>query len=140
MYYKNGKIKYEGDFVNGKIEGEGKYFSENGEYYIGQWSNGRQHGKGKMYYKNGNIRYEGDFINGKIEGEGKYISENGEYYIGQWLSGIQHGKGKHRTAGSCRCTSAKDNPWGRNGQGDAHGCTRKRRTDRLPRLQSETAG
>ena len=35
-YYKNGKIKYEGDFINDKYEGYGKYIWENGEYYIGK--------------------------------------------------------------------------------------------------------
>ena len=37
LYYKNGNIKYEGDFVNDKYEGNGKYIWENGEYYIGQF-------------------------------------------------------------------------------------------------------
>ena len=30
MYYSNGNIMYEGDFINGKIEGNGKYIWENG--------------------------------------------------------------------------------------------------------------
>ena len=83
-YYKNGSIKYEGDFVNGKFEGNGKYIWEKGEYYIGQWKNELRHGKGIEYYKNGSIKYEGDFVNDKFEGNGKYIWENGEYYIGQF--------------------------------------------------------
>ena len=36
QYYSNGKIKYEGDFINHKYEGNGKYIYENGKYYIGQ--------------------------------------------------------------------------------------------------------
>ena len=39
LYYKKGNIKYEGDFINDKFEGEGQYNFENGEYYIGQWLN-----------------------------------------------------------------------------------------------------
>ena len=31
IYYNNGDIKYDGDFVNGKFEGNGKYIWENGE-------------------------------------------------------------------------------------------------------------
>ena len=34
-YYKNGSIKYEGDFVIDKYEGNGKYNWESGNYYIG---------------------------------------------------------------------------------------------------------
>ena len=70
VYNKKGSIKYEGDFVNGKSEGHGKYIYEDGEYYIGQYLNGLKHGKGIVYYKNGTIKYEGDFVNGKSEGHG----------------------------------------------------------------------
>ena len=35
-YYPNGKIQYEGDWINDKREGNGKYIWENNEYYIGQ--------------------------------------------------------------------------------------------------------
>ena len=92
-YYKNGNIKYDGDFVNNKYEGNGKYIYENGDYYIGPFINGLKHGKGIIYYKNGNIMYDGDFVNDKREGEGKYIWKDGQYYIGPWLNDLKHGKG-----------------------------------------------
>ena len=38
---------YEGDFVNDKYEGNGKYIFENGEYYIGEEKDGLRNGKGK---------------------------------------------------------------------------------------------
>ena len=69
MFYKNGKIIYDGDFVNDKYEGKGKYIFENGEYYIGQWSNGQRQGKGAMYLSNGYMKYEGNFVNDTYEGE-----------------------------------------------------------------------
>ena len=34
-YYKNGDIKYDGNFVNDKFGGDGKYIDESGNYYIG---------------------------------------------------------------------------------------------------------
>ena len=34
-YYSNGNILYEGDYINGKFEGNGKYIYENANYYIG---------------------------------------------------------------------------------------------------------
>ena len=65
-YYIIQNIKFEGDFINGKFEGNGKYIWENGEYYIGQWKNGLFHGKGIEYYSNGNIKNEGNWINDKF--------------------------------------------------------------------------
>ena len=41
-YFKSGKIKFEGEYLNGK-----------------------RHGKGKEFYNNGQIKFEGDFLNGK---------------------------------------------------------------------------
>ena len=66
IYYKNGNIMYDGEYVNDKREGNGKYIYENGEYYIGEWKNDLRHGKGIIYYKNGNIKYDGYWNNGKF--------------------------------------------------------------------------
>ena len=66
-YYSNGNIKYEGDWINDKYEGNGKYIWENGKVYIGQHKNGFKHGKGILYYPNGNIKYEGIWINDKFD-------------------------------------------------------------------------
>ena len=87
------KDQYEGEFVNDKYEGKGKYNYEDGKYYIGEWKNGLRNGRGILYYKNGNILYEGDFVNDKFEGNGKYIWEDGSYYIGLWKNGLCNGKG-----------------------------------------------
>ena len=75
MFYKNGNILYEGNFIDGKYEGKGKYIWENGNYYIGQFKNGIRSGRGTMFYSSGKILYDGDFINDKYEGNGKYICE-----------------------------------------------------------------
>ena len=40
-------IKYEGDFVNDKKEGKGKYIEEDGNYYDGEWANDKKNGKGQ---------------------------------------------------------------------------------------------
>ena len=93
MYYSNGDIKYKGDYVKDKAEGNGKYICENGDYYIGQWKNGLRNGKGKEIYKYGDS-YEGDCVNDKWEGNGKYIWKDGHYYEGQWKNDLRHGKAK----------------------------------------------
>ena len=36
---------FEGDFINGKAEGNGKYIFEDGEYYIGPFKNGLKNEK-----------------------------------------------------------------------------------------------
>ena len=50
-YYSNGNIKYEGDWVNDKFEGNGKYILENGVYYIGEYKNGLKNVKIKKLSK-----------------------------------------------------------------------------------------
>jgi antitoxin component YwqK of YwqJK toxin-antitoxin module len=72
-YYSNGKIQYEGDYVNGNREGKGKYIWEDGQYFIGQWKNDLRNGKGILYYSNEKIKYEGDYVDDKKEGYGKCI-------------------------------------------------------------------
>ena len=49
IYYKNGNIKYDGDFIDDKYEGNGKYINKKGDYYIGEWKNNKFNGKGKHY-------------------------------------------------------------------------------------------
>ena len=93
IHSKNNEIIYEGDFAYGKPNGYGKCYYENGNYYIGEFSNGIRNGKGTIYYKNDCIKYEGDFVDDKVQGNGKYIWENGDYYIGQFVNDSRHGKG-----------------------------------------------
>ena len=62
LYYPDNKIKYKGEFVNGNFHGNGTFFFENGNYYIGQWSNNLKHGKGIIYTKDGKVKCEGIFI------------------------------------------------------------------------------
>jgi hypothetical protein len=92
-YKPDGRIRYQGGFVNGCSQGKGKLIWDNGEYYDGDYVNNKRHGKGKVFYRDGKIKYDGDFANDKFDGYGKYIWENGEYYIGQWSNGLRHGKG-----------------------------------------------
>jgi hypothetical protein len=39
-------ILYEGEFLEGQINGNGTYFYGNGDRYAGQWKDGLFHGKG----------------------------------------------------------------------------------------------
>ena len=66
-YYKNKRLKYEGEYLNGIINGKGTLYYENSGYinYIGEFKNGEKHGLGKEYDKFGNIIYEGIFEEGE---------------------------------------------------------------------------
>ena len=67
-YYSNGNILYDGNLINGKFDGNGKYIDEDGFCYIGQFKNGLRNGKGTLYYSNGKIETEGNFINNVFAG------------------------------------------------------------------------
>ena len=70
--YEFGLYKYEGSYVNGKLEGEGKaYYHDDGNYIEGTFKNGLFHGYGKSYFKNGKVEYEGEWIDGYYHGKGK---------------------------------------------------------------------
>ena len=46
----NGKVRYEGEYLNGKKHGKGKEFNKyNKLLYEGEYSNGKRNGKGKEY-------------------------------------------------------------------------------------------
>ena len=52
-YYKNGNIKYIGDFKNSQKDGYGVYYIEPDKIlYEGQYKNDKRHGHGILYYYN----------------------------------------------------------------------------------------
>ena len=71
-YYKNGKLKFEGEFLNGKKwNGNGYNINGNIEFEI-------KNGKGniKEYDNYDKLIFEGEYINGKRNGKGKEYSGN----------------------------------------------------------------
>jgi hypothetical protein len=89
-YYKNGKIKYEGKFLDDKYEDmEAKFYYENGDLYIGEFKEGIMNGNGIIY----STKFEGKFSNGEYS-KGKLYYDNGDYYIGSFKNGKKEGKGK----------------------------------------------
>ena len=95
------KRKYEGDWVDGKKEGEGteryqglktitkvdsdgeQIVKEYGKaYYIGQFKNNLPHGKGTFYYDDKNIIFNGMIKRGKAHGQGNLFIN---YEDVQWV-------------------------------------------------------
>ena len=72
-------LKFEGEYLNGKRNGKGKEYYDNGDLlFEGEYLNGKRNGKGKEYYYNGDLLFEGEYLNGKRNGKGKKNYYNGE--------------------------------------------------------------
>ena len=84
--YEYNKLKFEGEFLNGKKwNGKGYDLENNVVYEL-------KEGKGfiKEYYYNGNLKYEGEYLNGK----GKEYEYNKLKFEGEYLNGKRwNGKG-----------------------------------------------
>ena len=73
-YDNDGKIKFEGEYKNGLINGKGKEYDFNGELiFEGEYLYGLKNGKGKEYYSNGNLKFEGEYLNRKKMEKGNII-------------------------------------------------------------------
>ena len=78
-YSREGILKYEGEYLNGKRNGKGKEYYENGKLkYEGEYLNGKKNGKVKEYYDNGELRFEGEYLNDERNGKVKEYYDNGK--------------------------------------------------------------
>ena len=55
-------LRYEGEFLNGKLNWKGKEFKGDKLIFEGEYINGKRNGKGKEYYNNGQILFEGEYL------------------------------------------------------------------------------
>ena len=84
------KIKYEGEYLNGKRNGKGKEYNYKGILkFEGEYLNGERNGKGKEYYSNGQLEFDGEYLNGKRwNGKGKEYNYDDEIeFEGEYLKG-----------------------------------------------------
>jgi hypothetical protein len=73
-------------------ESEGTFTYANGDIYVGQWLQGKKHGKGTYSYAKDGTKLIGDFVEGKIV-RGEWIFPNGTFYSGKFRYNKPHGKG-----------------------------------------------
>ena len=67
-------IYFEGEYINGKINGKGKEYNCNYTLkFEGEYINGKRDGKGKGYYENGKLEFEGTFSKGEKKWKCKRI-------------------------------------------------------------------
>ena len=89
-YYRNGKLKFEGEYLLGK-EWIGSIFDGKGNIIL----NNNINGKGKEYAWYDILRFEGEYLNGKRQGKGKEYFDNGQLlFEGEYLNDLKwNGKG-----------------------------------------------
>ena len=91
-YY--GKLKYEGEYLNGERNGKCKEYNSNGKLiFEGEYLNGeRWNGKVKECYNDGILEFEGEYLNGKRNGKGKEYDTYGKLeFEGEYLNGRRKG-------------------------------------------------
>jgi len=86
---------YEGEYVDGRKQGRGKFWYVSGSVYEGSWMNDEKHGKGKETYNDG-ATYEGKFHEGCRHGPGVLTYANRDVYDGEWDMDVKHGYGTFR--------------------------------------------
>lgn len=92
LYLNNGNV-YSGEFFNDVAEGKGKITFPNGNVYNGKFSNGSAVGRGRMKYANGD-KYEGEFSDFKRQGNGILLYISGAEYEGNFANDMRFGPGK----------------------------------------------
>ncbi len=89
------KIKYCGDFIQGKYQGDGILYYDFKEknYYEGEFMDNKRHGNGKYYIKN-KLKYDGEFKDDEYDGIGTIYYPDDSYYRGEFSNGKRNGEGK----------------------------------------------
>ena len=95
IVYTNGE--YDGEWLNGRYHGKGKFSFSNGETYEGDWVNSKRQGRGKSKFASGST-YEGEFYQDLKNGKGKYSWPDGETYEGDYVNDKRQGRGKYTLA------------------------------------------
>lgn len=76
---------YKGNFSNGKFNGKGLFINTNGDHYYGDWVEGESKGQGELIMKSGS-KYEGDFDNNMKNGKGKETYVDGSIFEGDFVN------------------------------------------------------
>ena len=65
-YYKDGNLKYEGNYLDDEYDGDGEFHYKNGKIYIGQFKNGEKNGDG-FIFKDNKVIKKGKFANDEFQ-------------------------------------------------------------------------
>ncbi len=61
-------ITFRGHYVNGRREGDGVFFSNTGEIFIGEWRDDRRHGTGSLFSASCDLIYTGEWCHDRLGG------------------------------------------------------------------------
>ena len=100
-YYDNGEIKFEGEYLNGLKNGNGKEYYKPKDCKTNRCDYANNNNKGKLEnegkdlnddydddYNNRNIKYKGEYLNGLRNGKGKVYDRNGKLiFEGEYFKG-----------------------------------------------------
>lgn len=89
--WKNGS-RFEGYFIQDRVNIQGKLIHSNGDTYSGEWKNDKANGYGEYHHVNGEY-YKGSWIDDKQSGKGVEIWKDGSYYEGSYKDGMKNGIG-----------------------------------------------
>jgi len=93
--YTSKVFKYQGEYKDGMMHGQGAYQWENGDRYEGEFVTDRPNGKGRYQFGNGDT-YEGEVKAGVVAGRGTYITKAGDRIEGSFVDGKPNGVGIYR--------------------------------------------
>lgn len=82
-----GRITYDGEVVDHRLNGKGELIYDTGDRYEGNFSHGTFSGKGSFISSQG-WSYTGDFQKGQAHGNGKLTLEDGRVFEGKFKQGM----------------------------------------------------
>ena len=80
------KASYEGNYIAGILEGQGKKFYEDGRAYDGTFVKGVENGQGVLTFVDGR-KFAGPFTNGRPNGKGQLTTDSGKTFASEWKDG-----------------------------------------------------
>jgi hypothetical protein len=92
IVYKKKNETYEGEFLDGVINGNGTYNWADKQTYTGDWVMGKMHGTGTYKWPNGG-EYSGSYENNIKHGNGVWKFTDGKIFEGPISNGVPHGIG-----------------------------------------------
>jgi len=78
--------------LDSEADSEGTFTYANGDIYVGQWVQGKKHGRGTYNYAKDGTKLVGTWEQGKIT-SGEWIFPNGTFYSGKFRYNKPFGKG-----------------------------------------------
>ena len=78
-YFPNGNLEYEAEFINEKLDGTSRVWSEDGTLQsVSEYSNGKPHGEWKTFHSNEKLKYETTYFHNQKHGYERWYYENSQ--------------------------------------------------------------